>query len=203
MKRNSTVRLTITAIFTAILILQTIVPNIGYIHIFPGLPAITPVPLTVAIYGALMGTRAGFIFGLFWGITRFIAAYTMPSDMVSLLLFQNPLISILPRVLAGITPGIIVNLFKTDNPKMQKVSYLLAGFATSFMNTAFVIVMTSLVFMGDPSHLTKYLGSVNTSQPLIMILIVALGVNGIVEMIFTGLLTPIIMPALKLVMKKV
>ena len=123
--------------------------------------------------------------------------------MVSLLLFQNPLISILPRVLAGITPGIIVNLFKTDNPKMQKVSYLLAGFATSFMNTAFVIVMTSLVFMGDPSHLTKYLGSVNTSQPLIMILIVALGVNGIVEMIFTGLLTLIIMPALKLVMKKV
>ena len=196
MKRNSTVRLTITAIFTAILILQTIVPNIGYIHIFPGLPAITTVPLTVAIYGALMGTRAGFIFGLFWGITRFIAAYTMPSDMVSLLLFQNPLISILPRVLAGITPGIIVNLFKTDNPKMQKVSYLLAGFA-------FVIVMTSLVFMGDPSHLTKYLGSVNTSQPLIMILIVALGVNGIVEMIFTGLLTLIIMPALKLVMKKV
>lgn len=86
---------------------------------------------------------------------------------------------------------------------MQKVSYPLAGFATSFMNTAFVIVMTSLVFMGDPSHLTKYLGSVNTSQPLIMILIVALGVNGIVEMIFTGLLTLIIMPALKLVMKKV
>ena len=202
MKTNKTARLTITAIFIAILLLQTLVPNIGYIHIFPGLPAITTVPLTIAIYGSMMGIKSGLLFGLFWGITRFIAAYAMPADMVSLLLFQNPLIAIIPRVLAGMAPGIVVKMFANKSEKMQKWGYMLAGLATSFINTAFVIIMTNFIFMSDPSHLTKYMGGVNTSQSLIIILITALGVNGIVEMIFTGVLTPIIMPSLKYIMKK-
>ena len=202
MKTNKTARLTITAIFVAILLLQTLVPNIGYIHLIPGLPAITTVTLTIAIYGCMMGPKAGFLLGLFWGITRLIAAYAMPADMVSLLLFQNPFISIVPRVLAGVTPGLIVKLFKNKSEKAQKWGYMLAGLATSFVNTAFVIIMTNFVFMSDPSHLTKYMNGGNPAQPLILFLIAALGVNGIVEMIFTGVLTPIIMPSLKYVMKK-
>ncbi len=107
MRREETKRMAITAVFAALLIIQTFVPNIGYIRIVPALPAITTIPLTIAVYGTLMGPKAGFIFGLFWGITRLIVAYTQPGDMVSLMLFQNPVISLVPSILAGYFPGII------------------------------------------------------------------------------------------------
>ena len=94
MRREETKRMAITAVFAALLIIQTFVPNIGYIRVIPALPAITTIPLTIAVYGTLMGPKAGFIFGLFWGITRLIIAYTQPGDMVSLMLFQNPVISL-------------------------------------------------------------------------------------------------------------
>lgn len=200
MKKTKTVNLTITAIFVAILLLQTFVPNIGYIHLLPGLPAITTVPLTVAIYSCLMGVRAGTLFGLFWGITRFIMAYLQPTDMVTILLFQNPLIAIIPRVAAGFIPGMIEKRFGNKNAKL---SAFLAGILTSLTNTLLVIVLASLIFAHDPASLTRYMNISNSSQPLIVILLVALGVNGIAEMIFTGVLTPIILPALKLIRKRV
>lgn len=200
MKRAKTTNLTITAIFVAILLLQTFVPNIGYIHILPGLPAITTVPLTVAIYAALMGVKAGTLFGLFWGITRFIMAYVQPTDMLTILLFQNPLIAIVPRMAAGFVPGIVEKYLGKRN---EKLSGFLAGIGASLVNTLLVIVFASIIFAHDPASLTKYMNISHSSQPLIVILLAALGVNGIVEMIFTGVLTPIILPALKIIRKKV
>ena len=200
MRKKETVNLTITAIFTAILLLQTFVPNIGYIRLLPGLPAITTVPLTVALYASLMGIRAGSLFGLFWGVTRLIMAYLQPTDVVTILLFQNPLIAVVPRFLAGVVAGLSEKILSNKN---QKLAAFLTGFLTSFTNTALVIVFASLVFMHDPVSLTKYLNISSSSQPLIIVLIATLGVNGIVEMIFTGVLTPIVLPALKIVRKKV
>ena len=57
MRREETRRMTITAVFAAILIMQTFVPNIGYVRIIPALPAITTIPMTIAIYGTLMALR--------------------------------------------------------------------------------------------------------------------------------------------------
>ena len=98
MRREETRRMTITAVFAAILIMQTFVPNIGYVRIIPALPAITTIPMTIAIYGTLMGPKAGLGFGLFWRITRLIVAYTQPGDMVSLMLFQMQVITVVPSV---------------------------------------------------------------------------------------------------------
>lgn len=41
--------MTILAVFVALLIVQTFVPNVGYIRILPALPAITTIPLTIAV----------------------------------------------------------------------------------------------------------------------------------------------------------
>lgn len=130
MRRKETTRLTITAIFAAILILQTFVPNIGYVRILPTLPAITTIPLTIAIYGSLMGAKSGLLFGLFWGITRLVVAYTQPGDMVSLMLFQNPIISLVPSIIAGWLPGLI-----SKRMHDKEISYILSGAVTSLANT--------------------------------------------------------------------
>jgi len=200
MRREETKRLAITAVFAALLIIQTFVPNVGYIRIIPALPAITTIPSTIAVYGTLMGPKAGFLFGLFWGITRLFVAYTQPGDIVSLMLFQNPVISLVPSILAGYFPGIIGKYF--DNSKYAKLGYILSGAATSLTNTIMVIGLTSLFFMHDPAKLVQHLGNYNSSTPLILILITALGFNGLLEAIFTAIVTPIIVTPLKLVMKR-
>ncbi|RVU71669.1 MULTISPECIES: ECF transporter S component [Lactobacillus] len=198
MKRKETLNLTITALFAAILLLQTFVPNIGYVRLIPALPAITTIPLTIAIYASIMGPKSGLLFGLFWGITRLVLAYTQPGDMVSLMLFQNPLISLVPSILAGWFPGLIVNRMQ-----QHKLSYVLSGLTTSLTNTVFVIGLTSLLFMNHAATLLRYLGNTSGSQSLLVVLVTALGFNGIVEAIFTAIVTPIIALPLNTILKRV
>lgn len=201
MRREETRRMTITAVFAAILIMQTFLPNIGYVRIIPVLPvAITTIPMTIAIYGTLMGTKAGLGFGLFWGITRLIVAYTQPGDMVSLMLFQNPVISVVPSVLAGFFPSLITKAMGKTN--CAKLGYIFSGAVTSLTNTIMVILLTSIFFMHDPASLVHYLGNYSSSTPLILILITALGANGVIEAIFTALVVPVIVTPLNLVLKR-
>ncbi|AZA20925.1 Putative uncharacterized protein [Lactobacillus helveticus CIRM-BIA 101] len=201
MRREETRRMTITAVFAAILIMQTFLPNIGYVRIIPVLPvAITTIPMTIAIYGTLMGTKAGLGFGLFWGITRLIVAYTQPGDMVSLMLFQNPVISVVPSVLAGFFPSLITKAMGKTN--YAKLGYIFSGAVTSLTNTIMVILLTSIFFMHDPASLVHYLGNYSSSTPLILILITALGANGVIEAIFTALVVPVIVTPLNLVLKR-
>lgn len=201
MRREETRRMTITAVFAAILIIQTFLPNIGYVRIIPVLPvAITTIPMTIAIYGTLMGTKAGLGFGLFWGITRLIVAYTQPGDMVSLMLFQNPVISVVPSVLAGFFPSLITKAMGKTN--YAKLGYIFSGAVTSLTNTIMVILLTSIFFMHDPASLVHYLGNYSSSTPLILILITALGANGVIEAIFTALVVPVIVTPLNLVLKR-
>ncbi|ARD06584.1 ECF transporter S component [Lactobacillus amylolyticus] len=197
MRKTETTRLTITAIFVAILLLQTLVPNIGYIRLLPALPTITTIPLTVALYSCLMGSKAGVGFGIFWGLTRLFVAYTQPGDMVSLILFQNPIISLVPSIIAGWLPGLIVKLMKGE-----KISFLVAGVTASLTNTFLVIGLSSLLFMNHAASLMKYLGNTSNSQSLFLVLVAALGMNGIVEASFTGLLTPVIGLPLEKVFRK-
>lgn len=202
MKRKETVKITIMAVFTALLIVQTFVPNIGYIRILPALPAITTIPLTVAIFGTLMGPKMGAEFGLIWGITRLIVAYTQPGDMVSLLLFQNPIISLVPSILSGFFAGVITNKFSNEDLKFKKIGYVFSGAVASLTNTLLVIGLASLFFVNNPASLTSYLGNINQGTPLFWILISTLGINGLVEAIFTAVVVPIIVTPLNYVLKK-
>ena len=196
MRKQETQKIALTAIFSAILLLQTFVPLIGYIRIVPGLPAVTTVPLTIAIYACLMGPKAGALFGLFWGITRLIMAYTAPSDLITIMLFQNPLIALLPRAAAGLIPGLIAR-----KKNAGTLTYLFAGMSASLANTLLVILLTDLCYLQNSAKLVTSLG-VATDKPLILILLIALGSNGILELIFTGVLTPIILKPLTRILRK-
>ncbi|MBP2058433.1 putative membrane protein [Lactobacillus colini] len=189
MNHNKTQRLAIAAIFIAIIIIQIFVPYVGYLTIIPGLPAITTLPLTLAIAGSLLGPKFGFSLGLFWGILSMVLAYTQPSSMVSLILFRNPLIAILPRAGAGLVAGLI-GMFSKN--KGQSVIYVLAGILGALTNTILVVCLSSLIFMTHPEALLNALGQAHNNGTLIWILLVALGTNGILEAIFAGIFTPII-----------
>ncbi|WP_297816223.1 ECF transporter S component [uncultured Lactobacillus sp.] len=195
--------ITIGAIFVAILIIQSFVPYLGYIRILPALPSITIIPLTVAIAGGLLGTGFGTAMGLVWGVLSLILAYTQPGDMVSLMLFQNPFIAIVPRVAAGFAGGMISLAAKEESRRQKTFIFGLSGLAVSLINTLLVITLTSLFFANNPAALLHNLGQSTSQAPLIWILLVALGMNGVVEAIFTGVVTPIIvMPLRRFLSKK-
>ncbi|MBU3828046.1 MAG: ECF transporter S component [Candidatus Lactobacillus pullistercoris] len=202
MKSKETRNLAITAIFIAILIIQTFVPNIGYIRILPTLPAITTIPLTMAVYGSLMGPKYGASFGLIWGLTRLVVAYTQPGDLVSLLLFQNPVISLVPSILAGWLPGLITKQLNNKDIKIKRARYLFSGAVTSLTNTIMVILLATLFFMYDPTLLASHMGQFSQGTPLFVILVVSLGFNGLLEAIFTAVVVPIIVTPLNYVIKR-
>ncbi|MEJ6348754.1 ECF transporter S component [Holzapfeliella sp. He02] len=180
MKKNNVLSLTLIAVFTALILIQSYVPQFGYITVIPGLPAITTVVLTVSIAGAVLGPRMGAIIGLIWGVIAFIMAYTQPGSPVSLLLFQNPFIAIVPRILTGLVSGyavVLLNKFNTN----QFISYGVAGLLGALVNTLGVIVIAALVFMNNPEALTQYLGNTQSSQSLFFILLAVLGVNAVTE----------------------
>lgn len=68
MTRNSSAyKISILAILTALLMIQSFVPMVGYIYILPGLPGVTTMHLTVIIGAIILGTRGGATLGAIWG----------------------------------------------------------------------------------------------------------------------------------------
>lgn len=100
----------LTSVFGAIIMLLALIPNLGYVTIFPGV-SITLVHIPVIIGVFILSLRSSLILGLFFGVSSLIASYmygVSPFDLA----FRNPLIAIIPRVLFALGAFYIVKLFK-------------------------------------------------------------------------------------------
>lgn len=202
MRNTKTLNLTLIAVFFALILMQSYIPNLGYIRILPMLPSISTLVLTVSIAGALLGPKSGAVVGLLWGIVSWFMAFTQPGDPLSLLLFQNFVIAVVPRVLVGLFSGLIANLFANKGQSLKIFGFGLSGFIGAMTNTILVIVFTSIFFLGNPETITSHLGAIDKNSPLIFILLSVLGFNGIVEAIVTSIFTPIVVVPLRKVMKR-
>ncbi len=111
MKKIEIIRsLVVDALILALILLFTFVPQIGYIQIIPGTLAITTVHLIVLIGASLFGWKKATLYGFFFGISSLLASIGNASQFN--LLFINPFISILPRVLFGLISGLLIDLLK-------------------------------------------------------------------------------------------
>lgn len=108
-------RLVLYSLFFAILLIQEFVPFLGNIPIGPF--SLTIIGITVYTASLMMGSLGGAIVGGFWGLITFIRAFTFPSSPIAPLIFTNPLISILPKIIMGwLCPWLFLKLrvhFKT------------------------------------------------------------------------------------------
>ena len=94
--KSKTYRLVIRAILTAIIILQTMVPFLGFIPI--GITSLTIIHITVIVAAIVLGTKDGMFIGLVWGIFTMIRAFTSPTSPLDIAVFTNPIISVVPRI---------------------------------------------------------------------------------------------------------
>lgn len=186
--KNKTYRLVIRAILTAIIILQTMVPFLGFIPI--GITSLTIIHITVIVAAIVLGTRDGMFIGLVWGIFTIIRAFTSPTTPLDITVFTNPIISVLPRVLVGLVAGILFTWLYRKTKKVVLASIVAAIFGT-LTNTVLVLTLmgtlyTSLVattYGVDASALFVTLGAIAVT-------------NGVSEVITAVILTPILVKAL-------
>lgn len=133
-------KLTIIGVLGAISAVLGMTP-LGFIPVGPTNATIMHIPVIIGaiIEGPLVGAMVGLIFGIF-SIIRAITAPTVVSFV-----FLNPLVSILPRVLIGITAYYSYVLFKRLGRKTSIVTLIV------IWGSALIYLMKMII-----SHIVSY-----------------------------------------------
>lgn len=197
MTRQSNVRnLVLIGLFSAIIILQTFTPLLGYLRFF-GLVEFTIIHITVILGACLLGPAMGAILGGVWGVTSLILAYQ--SGGVLTPLFYNPLISVVPRIIVGFIAGwVFALLSKKINATTSSVVASVIGAIT---NT--VLVLSGFYFFGyDLIFNVIGASSSGPSDAVLMFIFSLVGTNTIAEIVAAAIIVPaIVVPLQKLLQK--
>lgn len=130
---NKVFQMTVISMFLAILIIQTFVPVLGYIPL--GAIDITIVHITVILAAILFGPKTGLIIGTSWGLLSMIRSYVQPS--ITNVFFQNPVISVLPRLLVGLLSALLFSLVKEK--LSERWAYSITALVGTLLNTVLVL----------------------------------------------------------------
>ena len=193
MKRQRTFQMVLSAMFIAMIILQSFVPFLGNIPL--AALNITIIHITVIVGGIVLGPQAGFLLGFTWGVCSLIFAYTS-ANVLSFMIFTNPLISILPRLLMG---GLVA-LFYHKATKLidyDRLRMAVTGFLGSIMNTVFVL---SSIYLLMGNQYAELKGKTVAELPLFLMSVVM--TNGVPEALAATVVTPIIASILVKIYKK-
>ncbi len=186
-KKQNLVRLIMCALFSALIVVMTFTPYLGYISVGP--IEITTLHI-IAIFGALvLGPKQGAIVGGVWGATCIIRAIQLGFAP-----FINPLVSLVPRVLVAVVAGLVfAGLSKTKCPKV--VSLVVSTLAGTLTNT--VLVISALHIFGGFETL---LGA--AAAALETIILTLIGTNGLIELISALVIVPSLYMATEKFFKK-
>jgi len=171
MRNEKVYNMTVIAVFTAIIVIMAFVPWLGYITI--GAISITLIHIPVLIGGIFGGRRVSLSLGLVFGLSSLIVALTRPVTPVDLL-FQNPLISVLPRVIFGWALYEIYLLFRKVI-KQEYISIPVSMAVSTFVHTILVI---GALYLFAQEEMIRIVGT--TFLPLLWAII---GSNGVWEIL--------------------
>lgn len=182
--KQKLVKRVIIALFAAIIIIQNFIPFLGYIPLGP--LNLTIIHITVIVVALSMGPLYGGIVGGIWGVITWIRAFVWPTSPLATIVFVNPLIAILPRILIGIVAGGSFSWLKKRLAK-QSSAMVLAAILGSLTNTLLVLGQIYLFYRGKSQAM--YALNVNELLPYLLGVITT---NGLPEAILAGLVSPLI-----------
>ncbi len=156
MKNQKVLSLTQNALLTALVLLLTFVPQLGYIKLPILAIQATTIHIPVIIGSILLGWKSGAYLGAVFGLTSLINN-TMAPGLISFCfspfvnmgegLGGSPLalvVCFVPRILCGIVPYFVYRALK--NKCDDKLSCLFSGVVGSMTNTILVMGMIYLFF---------------------------------------------------------
>lgn len=118
--KNKTKLMTSLGLLVALTMLLSATP-LGFIPIGP--INATTIHIPVIIGAILLGRKGGLIMGLFFGLFSLFRAYTVPS--VTAVIFMDPLVSLVPRIIWGYLAGLFFENIKKVSDKSVKTSSLI------------------------------------------------------------------------------
>lgn len=183
-KNNQVYRKVLYALFTAIIIVQNFVPFLGYIPIGP--LNFTIIHVTVIIAALTLGPSGGAIVGGIWGSITFVRAFVWPTSPLAAIVFVNPLVSVLPRVLIGVVAGYVFR-WLTHKMKQQYLALGIAGLLGSLTNTFLVLGQIYLFYNGHSQALYQI-----DTKAMMPYLLGVIATNGIPEAIIAAIAAPLI-----------
>lgn len=164
MNKKKILNLTLFSTFSSFILLLGLIPNLGYITFIPGIPSIQiiSIPVLIGIMFLPLGYSIGL--GFMFGLSSFIASFLYAKTVFDYA-FQNPLISILPRVLFAVAAffiykGLKVLFEKLKDGKLYSfiivsiVSILFAYFVSKGINNAtgwnlnYIYIVAGLLIIG-------------------------------------------------------
>ena len=179
-------KMAVIGVLSAISVMMSMIPFIGYIPIGPIKATIMHIPV---IIGAIVeGPVVGAIIGLIFGLTSLWNAITQPVTLSPL--FLNPLVSVLPRILIGVVAYYVYQgVYKIS--KRVYASGFIAGIIGSLTNTAGVLGMIYILYADKYLGLIEQKGA-NAAKLLFGIVLT----SGIPEALVAGLIVSAVSVAL-------
>ena len=141
---NKTLKLTVYALFLAIMLVMGLVPGLGFIPTPVAGIVIIQVPVILASY--FLGYKGGMFFGLVFGITSIINCFIQPDVFAAIIMNAGGIKTIglmiiclvIPRVLIGLTTRATYDLiYRFD--KTRLLSMGLSAFLGTLTNTVFFL----------------------------------------------------------------
>ena len=202
LRRDSLRRMTLLALFAAIIVVMANVPFLGYIPL--GFMNATTVHIPVIIGACLLGPKAGGALGAVFGLTSLINNTIRP-NITSFVFtpfysldprfsgsFKSLLICFVPRILIGVLSALLFRALSKTKLK-SGISLAVTGFVGSMVNTVFV--MSGIYFLyGESYAAAKDMGF----SALLGVIMGVIGMQGVPEAIVAAILTAAItVPVMK------
>lgn len=194
---TNTKKFTLTAMFLAILILLASVPFLGFIPIGPINATTMHIPVIIAsiILGPKLGGFLGGVFGIISMIratviispTSFLFSPFIPVIGTDQGSWKAILIAVIPRILIGVVPYFIYQLFRKraeKNAGAKSVGLFIAGFIGSATNT--ILVMGGIYLLFKDTYAQAVGIGIETVFSVILGVVFT---SGLVEAIVAGLAT--------------
>ena len=176
MKKN--LSLAQLGMMSALIIAMTFVPYIGYISY--GALSITLIHIPVIIGACVMGVKGGAILGTVWGVSCIIKAILAPPSPLEGIIFKNPIVALIPRIIAGAVAGLIFTLVAKKDKK-KHIASALGAISGCLCNTVFVMGSIYLLY-GEKYGAELGIASVNFGG-LTNYILAAFGINAVIEII--------------------
>lgn len=187
---KTTRELTFNALFITVILVMSLVPSFGILQL--GVIAIQVIHIPVIIAGLTLGFKSGVLNGAVFGISTLIVALTRASSPFDLL-FINPLVSVVPRILFGASIGALAGLLGTFI-KNNTIKYGTVALLSTILHSAFVFVaLYFAIFLGS----TPIIPGQENMGTLFAVLLGIFSTNAIIEAVFAMVVVPPIVIVLK------
>ena len=192
MNKKTDVRaLAVLSLMTALVLVFSFTP-IGSIPIGPLVITLNTIP--VAIAAVALGPMGGLAIGAVFGLMSFLQCIGIgvPSGMGAALFGISPFLAFVQRFVPRALDGLLVGcLFRAAEKPLKTGACFVAGFFTAFLNTAFFMSALVLLF-GN----TEYVRGLMNGRNVIAFICAFVGVNAVVEMVSSTLITGFVGAAL-------